>query len=73
MMTSTMSAIKEHLWVKTPVGGIARYTNDRYQRVGSDAEHVPGNPWFLCTMWLAEYEIMRAKERGGVEQCPAHP
>ncbi len=61
MITSTMKAIKEHLWVKTPVGGIARYTNDRYQRVGSDAEHVPGNPWFLCTMWLAEYEIMRAK------------
>lgn len=61
MMTSTMKAVKEHLWVKTPVGGIARYTNDHYQRVGSDVEHVPGNPWFLCTMWLAEYEIMRAK------------
>ena len=48
------------LWVETSVGGIARYTNDFYHRVGNDTEHVPGNPWFICTMWLAEYDIMRA-------------
>src|SRR5690606_8099409 len=22
---------------------------------------VPGNPWFICTLWLAEYFIARAK------------
>ncbi len=61
MVVSTMNAVKERLWIKTPVGGIARYTNDYYHRVSNDIEHVPGNPWFICTMWLAEYEIMRAK------------
>ena len=61
MVASTMNAVKEKLWVKTSVGGIARYTNDFYHRVGNDTEHATGNPWFICTMWLAEYEIMRAK------------
>ena len=61
MVVSTMNAIKEKLWVKTSVGGIARYTNDIYHRVGNDTERAPGNPWFICTMWLAEYDIMRAK------------
>lgn len=60
MVASTINAVKEKLWVKTSVGGIARYTNDFYYRVGNDTEHVPGNPWFICTMWLAEYDIMRA-------------
>ena len=43
------------------MGGIARYTNDLYHRVDNDTERAPGNPWFICTMWLAEYDIMRAK------------
>lgn len=43
------------------MGGVARYTNDFYHRVSNDIERVPGNPWFICTMWLAEYEIMRAR------------
>jgi len=61
IILSTMDAVKEKLWVKTFVGGIVRYTNDFYHRVSNDIEHVPGNPWFVCTTWLADYEIMRAK------------
>ncbi len=61
MIISTMNTVKERLWVKTSVGGVARYTNDFYHRISNDSERVPGNPWFICTMWLAEYEIMRAK------------
>lgn len=61
MIVSTMNAVKERLRIKTTVGGIARYTNDYYHRVSNDIEQVPGNPWFICTLWLAEYEIMRAK------------
>lgn len=61
MIVSTMNAVKEKLQVKTSVGGIARYTNDYYHRVGTDSGRIPGNPWFICTMWLAEYGIMQAK------------
>ncbi|MDQ1273275.1 MAG: hypothetical protein QG591_1905 [Planctomycetota bacterium] len=61
MIVSTMNAVKEKLQVKTQVGGIARYTNDYYHRVSNDIDRVPGNPWFICTMWFAEYEIMRAR------------
>src|SRR6185312_14279369 len=57
---STMKAVEEKLWVKTRVGGVARYENDYYHRVSNDIAAVPGNPWFICTMWLADYFITRA-------------
>jgi oligosaccharide amylase len=55
----TMNQIESTLWVKTDVGGVARYTNDYYQRVSQDFENVPGNPWFICTLWLAEWYIAK--------------
>lgn len=57
MVERTMNAIKDRLWIKTKVGGLARYENDLYQRV---SEEVPGNPWFICTLWLARWYIARA-------------
>jgi GH15 family glucan-1,4-alpha-glucosidase len=48
------------LWCKTPVGGIARYDGDHYHRVTDDLQAVPGNPWFICTLWLADWRIARA-------------
>jgi len=59
-MTATVDAIRDRLWVKTPVGGIARYENDYYHQVSHDLPNVPGNPWFICSCWLAEYHIARA-------------
>jgi glucoamylase len=59
-VVSTMKAIEEKLWVKTRVGGVARYENDYYHRVSNDIASVPGNPWFICTLWLADYFITRA-------------
>lgn len=59
-VAATMKAIEEQLWVKTPVGGVARYTNDYYHRISDDIANVPGNPWFICTLWLADYFIQRA-------------
>jgi glucoamylase len=59
-VVSTVRAIESRLWVKTRVGGIARYENDHYHRVSSDHRSVPGNPWFLCTIWVAEQSIDRA-------------
>jgi GH15 family glucan-1,4-alpha-glucosidase len=58
----TMDAIKEALWCNTPIGGLARYENDYYQRVYGPEGSPPttGNPWFVCTMWYAQYLISTA-------------
>ena len=61
-VVSTMNAIKERLWVKTEVGGIARYEGDRYHQVTDNMQEVPGNPWFICTLWLAQWYIAKAKD-----------
>ncbi len=60
-IVSTMQAIRERLWIKTPVGGLARYENDYYQQVSRDIDNVPGNPWIVCTLWLAQYTCLTAK------------
>jgi glucoamylase len=57
---STMRAVEQKLWVKTRVGGVARYENDYYHRISDDIGSVPGNPWFICTLWLADYFITRS-------------
>ena len=56
-----MLAIEENL---TAGGGIARYENDGYMRA-SDA--YPGNAWFICTLWLADYHIALAKSKGDLQ------
>jgi GH15 family glucan-1,4-alpha-glucosidase/ferredoxin len=58
---ATMRQVENKLWVKTRVGGMARYENDCYHRVSNDIAAVPGNPWFICTLWLADYFITRAR------------
>jgi GH15 family glucan-1,4-alpha-glucosidase len=66
-VVSTMNAIKDKLWVKTPVGGIARYQNDYYHQIAHDVQAVPGNPWVVCTMWLAQWYIALAQTMEGLE------
>jgi glucoamylase len=58
----TMKQVKDRLWVQTDIGGLARYENDSYHQVEKkDTIRVPGNPWFVCTLWLARYQLMRAR------------
>ncbi len=61
---NTMKAIEKNLWVPGEVGGIARFENDGYMRV---SDEFTGNPWFICTLWLAEYRIAVAKTRGDLK------
>ena len=56
----TIDAIRRQLWLKTPRGGCARYEHDRYQRSASLDDDIPGNPWFISTLWLSECIIERA-------------
>lgn len=58
---ATMKAVRERLWCKTDVGGVARYEGDYYHAVSQDKQNVPGNPWFICTMWLALHDIAVAR------------
>lgn len=60
MVTGTMRAVRERLWVGTDTGGVARYENDGYHRISDETEKVPGNPWIICTLWLAEHAIATA-------------
>ncbi|HJW95332.1 MAG TPA: glycoside hydrolase family 15 protein [Thermoanaerobaculia bacterium] len=57
----TMKAIRERLWVQTEIGGLARYESDGYHKISDEAQRVPGNPWLICTLWLAEHTIARAR------------
>jgi GH15 family glucan-1,4-alpha-glucosidase len=57
-----MQAIREKLWVRSNVGGVARYERDYYQQVErNDIHRVPGNPWAICTLWFAQHAIAAAK------------
>ncbi len=59
-VVGTMQALKKALWVQTDVGGMARYAGDTYHQVSQDLAHVPGNPWFICTLWLSEWQSLTA-------------
>ena len=60
-VVNTMNTVRERLWVRTEVGGIARYEGDGYHRVTGPAGNLPGNPWFICTLWLAQWHIAKAE------------
>lgn len=66
MVEETMASIRAQLWIGTDVGGLARYENDEYQRISPD---LPGNPWFICTLWLARWLIARADGPGGLDEA----
>lgn len=55
----TMHAIEEKLWCSRGIGGIARYEHDYYCRMTEDA---PGNPWIICTLWLASWYTATAQQ-----------
>ena len=67
-VVSTMKAIEARLTVKTPIGGIARYENDNYFQMSQDVTNVPGNPWFISTLWLAEWYIATARTLDDLER-----
>lgn len=69
MVQDTMRVVRERLWAKTDVGGCARYEGDGYMRVTDDVEKVPGNPWFICTLWLADYQIASATNLEELEKA----
>jgi GH15 family glucan-1,4-alpha-glucosidase len=60
-IVQTMKSISEELANNAPAGGFARYRDDYYFKVDPDTKKVPGNPWFICTLWMAQWYIATAK------------
>lgn len=53
-LTETAAAVEKLLQNPEQPGGIFRYEQDWYMRKGADS---PPNPWFVCTLWLAQYYV----------------
>jgi glucoamylase len=50
-------------------GGLARFEGDTYQLRNAEPGHgAVGNPWPLCTLWLAQYQLLCAKEAGDLAE-----
>lgn len=61
---NTMLQVHAKLWHSN--GGLQRYENDPYYRSNGDGQ---GNPWFVTTLWLAQYYIAIAKEKKDLEKA----
>jgi glucoamylase len=70
-IVSTMEALKEKLWCRDGIGGMARYENDRYQSVAPPSPEIPGNPWIICTLWYAQYLIEKAGSKDELRESVA--
>jgi oligosaccharide amylase len=67
-IAGTALAVEQRLWVGTGIGGLARYERDDYQRAVTRND-VPGNPWVVCTLWLAQYRIAAARDLPSLERA----
>jgi GH15 family glucan-1,4-alpha-glucosidase len=54
MLFNTAQNVTKKLANITPIGGVVRYENDSYFR---DKTQYLGNPWVVCSLWLAQYYI----------------
>ncbi len=50
----TLEQIEKSLFDQSPSGGMPRYEDDNYMRAKPEQM---GNPWFICTFWLAQYYV----------------
>ena len=65
-VVSTMDQLWDALWVKTDVGGVARFQGDTYFRVN---DKLPGNPWTVSTLGLAHWLIARARSTDELDRA----
>jgi glucoamylase len=55
-VVTTIKWLEKELWNPNSVGGILRYKGDDYYRLDKNQN---GNPWFITTLWFAQYYIQR--------------
>lgn len=51
----TVAKVEKDLLARGPIGGVIRYVGDDYF-LAKPKQYV-GNPWIVCTLWLAQYYI----------------
>ncbi len=67
-VAATMRAVESTLMVPGEHPGLARFEGDTYQlRQTAMDLGVVGNPWPLCTLWLAQYHLLAARDRADLE------
>jgi GH15 family glucan-1,4-alpha-glucosidase len=66
-VVATMESVRERLWLRSADGGLARYQRDYYHCVEL-SDDVPGNPWVICTLWLADWLVRTAGTAAELEQ-----
>lgn len=75
-VASAMKLTEDTLLLQHGVGGMTRFEHDAYYRI---APHVPSNPWFVTTLWRAQYYLKKSTSvddlaivREILEWCTAH-
>lgn len=63
-VASTARHIEGRLLDTTPIGGVIRFEQDGYF-LGK--QQYKGNPWIVCTMWLAEYYKVAGREEEALQ------
>ncbi len=57
--------VRNELWVDSEIGGVARYPGDYYFRID---DRFPGNPWVICSLWLARAEMKLSQSRAELDE-----
>ncbi len=63
-VVSSIKAIEENLRLHTGIDGVPRYEGDRYYM---QVDGTP-NPWYITTLWLAQYYAKAATKSEDLEQ-----
>lgn len=61
---ANVEAVERALAVPAAAGGVARYQGDYYFR---QRDGYPGNPWIICTLWLAQARMLLAESAADLE------
>lgn len=67
-ITRFAETVQKELLCETKISGFARYKGDRYFRQ-KGSEDVPGNPWVITALWMAQYHIAKAKDSNGLQEA----
>ena len=54
MIANTAAVVEQRLYNSSPIGGVIRYEHDGYFL---SKQQYKGNPWIVCTAWLAQYHM----------------
>lgn len=63
-LIEAFDATQATLMAPTKTKGLARYAGDQYYKKYS---HLPGNPWIITSLWLAQHQAMIAKKEEDLE------